>query len=343
MENIDGKSLIVSAIGMAAVLGARAIARRIRRYDLKGKRALITGGSRGLGLIIARELVAEGVRVAICARDEEELGRARHDLIERGGDVLAIRCDITDPAQAAETVEIATGHFGGIDILVNNAGVIQVGPMEEMTMEDYDEAMKVHFMAPLVTSLAVIPGMRARGEGRIVNIASIGGKVSVPHLLPYCASKFALVGLSEGMHAELAKEGIIVTTICPGLMRTGSHLHAEVRGRHEEEFSWFSILGSLPGTSMNADRAGRRVVEAIRDGEAEVVLSAPAKLLSRLHGLYPDETVRLLGLINEILPAPGGSGGKKSGSRSRSEIAPSILTSLSDSAAVENNELAASH
>ena len=341
MDNINSRSLIMTAAGIAAVLGARAISRRIRRYDLTGRTALITGGSRGLGLIIARELVGEGARVAICARNEEELREARRDLRERGGDVLAIRADVTDPAQAAEIVEIASEHFGRVDILINNAGVIQVGPMEEMTVEDYEKAMKIHFWAALHTSLAAIPAMRARKEGRIVNIASIGGKVSVPHLLPYCASKFALVGLSEGLHAELAKDGIVVTTICPGLMRTGSHIHAEVLGQHEEEFSWFSVLGSLPGSSMSAERAGRRIVEAIRDGEAEVVLSGPAKLLARLQGLYPNEMARLLGLVNEILPSPTGSGSKKRGSQIDAELAPSILTSLSDKAAIDNNELTA--
>src|SRR6185503_4123757 len=122
---------------------------------------------------------------------------------------------------------------------------------------------------------AVLPEMRARREGRIVNITSIGGKISVPHLLPYSASKFALVGLSEGLRAELAKDGIVVTTICPGLMRTGSPRNATFKGQHRAEYAWFSIGDSLPVTAMSADRAARQILTACKRGEAEVVLSVP--------------------------------------------------------------------
>lgn len=100
--------------------------------------------------------------------------------------------------------------------------------------------------------------MRARRRGRIVNITSIGGKVGMPHLLPYTCAKFATVGLSEGLRAELGREGIRVTTIVPGLMRTGSHLKAMFRGQHEQEFTWFSLGASLPLVSMGAERAARQ-------------------------------------------------------------------------------------
>ena len=342
MSTRTNNSLMITAAGLALGLGARWIFNHTGRYDLRGKVTLITGGSRGLGLLIARQLVDEGARVAICARDEEELRSARRELIERGGDILAIQCDVTDRDQVVETVGMVTEHFGRVDVLVNNAGVIQVGPMEDMEIEDYEEAMNIHFWAPLHTTLAVIPQMKERGEGRIINIASIGGKVSVPHLLPYSASKFALVGLSEGLRAELAKDGISVTTVCPGLMRTGSHGHAEVRGDHRDEFAWFSVAASFPGVSMSAERAAAQVVGAIRSGEAELVLSSPAKLLAKLHALYPAQMTDALGIINRLLPAATGSGVKKRGSQSRSEISPSILTSLGDKAAEKNNELVGS-
>ncbi|HZB47373.1 MAG TPA: SDR family oxidoreductase, partial [Pyrinomonadaceae bacterium] len=218
MKEKQKEALILAAAGAGALLAARAFFRRRNEYDFRGKTVLITGGSRGLGLVLAREFADEGANVALCARDNEELERARQDLAARGARVFAFPCDVTDRAQVKELVEVVERHFGGIDVLVNNAGTIQVGPVEVMTLEDYEQAMNVHFWAPLYATLAVLPEMRRRGEGRIVNISSIGGKISVPHLVPYSASKFALVGLSDGLRAELAKDNVVVTTVCPGLM-----------------------------------------------------------------------------------------------------------------------------
>jgi short-subunit dehydrogenase len=118
--------------------------------------------------------------------------------------------------------------------------------MENMALSDYEHAMAVHFWGPLQLINAITPHMKARGQGRIVNITSIGGKVAVPHLLPYAASKFALVGLSEGLRAELLKDGVYVTTVCPGLMRTGSHLQAFFKGQHKKEYALFAIANASP-------------------------------------------------------------------------------------------------
>src|SRR5688572_8226884 len=184
-------ALKLAAAGAVACLAARAVYRRVGGYDFEGKTVLITGGSRGLGLVLARRFAAEGANVAVCARDPRELERARADLAGRGASVFAFPCDVTDRSQVRELVEVVKRHFGRVDVLVNNAGVIQVGPLETMTLEDFEQAMAVHFWGPLYATLAVLPQMRARGEGRVVNVSSIGGKISVPHLVPYSASKFA--------------------------------------------------------------------------------------------------------------------------------------------------------
>jgi len=332
-------SLAVAGLGIFAL--SRACWRRATRYDLRGKTVLITGGSRGLGLLLAREFGRHGARIAICARDQQELSRAEHDLRQRGIEVIALVCDVTDRQQVNQAIQLAVRHWGRIDVLVNNAGTIQAGPMEVMTAEDYDEAMKTHFWAPLYSTLAVLPQMRGRRDGRIVNISSIGGKISVPHMLPYSASKFALVGFSEGLRSELAKDGVVVTTVCPGLMRTGSPRNAYFKGRHRAEYAWFSISGSLPGSSMNADRAARQIVSACRHGDAEVVLSFPAKLAVTFHGLFPGLTSDVLGLVNRVLPGPGGIGAeRRRGAESTSAWSPSILTALTERAAAQNNELA---
>jgi len=343
--------VLITAGGVGLLLAARAAVRKWRAYDFKDKVVLITGGSRGLGLVIARQVLRQGAHVAICARDEAELGRAReelelerafHDLDQDAGQVLTVPCDITDRAQVQAMVHTVQQHFGRIDVLINNAGIIQVGPVELMTLEDYEEAMRVHFWGPLYTVLAVLPGMRQRRQGRIVNISSIGGKLSMPHLLPYNASKFALVGLSEGLRAELAKDGIVVTTVCPGLMRTGSPRNALFKGQHREEYAWFSISDALPLVSQSAERAARQIIAACKRGDAEVVLSLPAKLATAVHGLFPGCTADLLGLANTLLlPGPGGIGtAHRAGKDSASQLSPSWLTRLSDEAARRNNEYA---
>jgi NAD(P)-dependent dehydrogenase (short-subunit alcohol dehydrogenase family) len=334
---------MLAAAGAGALVAARALYRRWQEYDLKGKTVLITGGSRGLGLVLAREFAEEGANVAICARDPAELEKASADLAGRGASVFAFPCDVTDRAQVKELIQVVRRRFGGVDVLVNNAGVIQVGPLEVMTLEDFEQAMAVHFWGPLYATLEVLPHMRARREGRIINISSIGGKVSVPHLVPYSASKFALAGLSDGLRAELAKDNIYVTTVCPGLMRTGSPRNATFKGQHRAEYAWFSISDALPVTSIKAERAARQIVEACKRGQAELVITTQAVLAVKFRALFPEATADILALANRLLPGPGGIGRKRAkGKDSESTASPSLLTVLSDWAAQRNNEVAVS-
>lgn len=322
-----------------------AVARKIRRrppIDFRGRVVVITGGSRGLGLLIARELAGQGARLVILARDTEELDLARRELATLGGQrVLALPCDVRKAEDCKFAIEAAVGRFGRLDVVVNNAGVVQVGPLEHMTVEDFQNALDVHFWGPLHMTLAALPHLREQGGGRIVNISSIGGKMAIPHMAPYVASKHALVGLSDGLRAELAKEGIYVTTVCPGLMRTGSHVNAEFKGKREQEFSWFAVSDALPLTSMDARRAARRIVKACRYGEPQLTLTVQAKAAQALATLAPSLTARAQELANRLLPGPAGEEGQEGrpGWQSPSRWAPSLLTRLSDRAAVENNEL----
>jgi short-subunit dehydrogenase len=174
-----------------------------------------------------------------------------------------------------------------------------------MTVEDFEEAMGIMFWGALYPTLAVLPQMLRRKSGRIVNITSVGGKVSAPHLLPYGCAKFAHVALSEGLRAELASQGISVITVTPGMMRTGSYQNAFFKGRQEREFTWFALGSSLPGISMDAERAARRIVRATKRGEPELILTVAANALARYHGLFPAATTRLLAVANRmVLPSP---------------------------------------
>jgi short-subunit dehydrogenase len=302
MTRNQQKALFAAAGLGLGVLGRGLLKARKTTAEMRGSVVFITGGSRGLGLAMAREFAANGAKIVICARDESELDRASHDLKKRGAVVLTLRCDVRDREAVESAIDQAVAYFGRIDVLVNNAGVIEVGPVENMSVEDFKEAMDVMFWGVVYPTLAVLPRMVARKSGRIVNITSIGGKVSVPHLLPYSCAKFAAVGFSEGLRAELLGKGITVTTIAPGLMRTGSFLNAFFQGKQEDEAAWFGIGSSLPLVSMSAERAASQIVEATRRGEAERVLTMPAKVLSHAHGAAPGVIADLLGLANLLLP-----------------------------------------
>lgn len=309
-------------------------------FTYPGRVVVITGGSRGLGLLMARQLKKAGARLALLARNREELQRAKEQL---AGDtsVLAITCDVSDRARVQHAIDIVMRHFGRIDMLINNAGIIQVGPLEHMTYGDYHHAMNVHFWGALHCTEAVLPHMRRRRAGRIVNIASIGGLIAVPHLAPYSASKFALVGYSDAVRAEVAKDGIRVTTVCPGLMRTGSPVNALMKGRHEAEFAWFGALSSLPIVSIDARRAARKILDAARRGAPHLTITPQARLAAMLDRLMPNTFGRMMAVANRLLPAPVGVQGNEAwtGGESRPAALPRLVTALGDRAALRNNEL----
>ncbi len=341
MENrAKGGWWLATAIGIGAVAAYTFVKKPRPEFDFQNKVVLITGGSRGLGLVLARTLAGEGARIAICARDEAELKRAKQDLEQRAAEVYETVCDVRNQSEVKRMVDAVCSHYGQIDVLINNAGVIQVAPLENQTQADFEDALAVHFWGAFYTMQAALPEMKRRGAGRIVNISSIGGKMAVPHLAPYCASKFALVGLSNAMRVELVKDNIYVTTVCPGLMRTGSHVNAVFKGQNEKEYAWFSIGNALPVSSIGAESAANQIIEAVRRGDAELIISIQAKIAAKTTALLPELTAEISGLVNRILPAAGGIGERHAlGKDSQSFISPSILTALADKEIYQNNEL----
>jgi NAD(P)-dependent dehydrogenase (short-subunit alcohol dehydrogenase family) len=279
-----------------------------------GRIVLITGGSRGLGLALAERYARAGARLILTARNQDELSHARQTLLERKAirsqdDVLLIPADLTDAAQATNLIEHAIAHFGRIDILINNAGIIEVGPVEDQPIAAYRRAMATNFFAALHTTHAALPHLLRRrladGDASIVNIASIGGKFAMPHLLPYVASKFALVGFSEGLHAELRHKGIRVTTVCPGLMRTGGEVHAQYTGQTKKEQRWFTLAARTPVIAASVKHAADKIYKAVAAGRAEITITPQAWLAARVAGLAPVTTQYLASLANQLLlPAP---------------------------------------
>ncbi|MDX5418271.1 MAG: SDR family NAD(P)-dependent oxidoreductase [Hymenobacteraceae bacterium] len=339
METHKKRNLWWLAAGAGALLAAKAISRKLNAYDFRNKVVLITGGARGFGFVMARQLAKEGARLVLCSRDEIQLENARMELAGNGADVMVIPCDVTQESQVQEMIDQVQSTFGNIDVLINNAGIITAGPLEEMTVKDFKDAMETHFWGPLYTTMAVLPSMKARGGGRILNIASIGGKLGVPHLVPYSASKFALVGLSEGLRAELKQYNITVTCASPGLMQTGSPRHANIKGQHEEEYTLFKLADSSPLTSISAEDSAKAVLDACRHGDAEVVTSIPAKIGAFIHGLSPAATTDFFAILNRLLPEPTGEKKTKKGYESETPLSMSGLTERTQKAAVRYNEL----
>ncbi len=382
---IGPASITKTAIGLASTAVLWTAYRRSKQLDLRGKCVLISGGSRGLGLEMAREFLKRGARIALLARDADELVRAHAELggwtgrsespgksaaLGSGGspsssgssemravsersespshgessgmkasDVIVVPCDIRDPDAAARAVGEVFSAFGSIDVLANVAGVIDVAPYEHQTPEDFRDSLDTHLWGPMHLIRNVVGRMKP--GSRIVNISSIGGLVSVPHLLPYSVGKFALTGYSEGLSSELSKRGIYVTTVCPGLMRTGSHVKARFKGRHREEFAWFSASSGIPLASTSSRKAARKIIAACRMGKPFLILTPQARALHLFHALAPNCTARIMRLAARLLPDPTGEDGDRSreGWQSTSRAAPSILTRCADRAIDRNNEL----
>jgi len=303
----------VSAVG-ATLLTAAAI-RKLRGKPLAaGAVVLITGGSRGLGLAIANRFARKPVKLVLASRNLAELQQAQSTLLAQHRhlapeDFYLVAADLAQPAECRRLVAEAIGRFGRIDVLVNNAGIIEVGPIESQTAEAFERAMQVTFFAALHTTWAALPHMRVQEamtglrRAAIVNIASIGGKLAVPHMLPYTAAKFALVGFSEGLHAELRNKGIRVTTVCPGLMRTGGEAHAQFVGDVEFERRWFDFMANTPFLSTTAKHAANKIYAAVQRGRAEITITPQAWLAARVAGIAPETLQFTNALVDRyILP-----------------------------------------
>lgn len=270
----------------------------IIKSDLRGKVILITGGTTGLGFELMRQLLDQGSSVAICARSSEDLEKVKIHFPE----IFTFKCDVSIKEEVHEYVIQTIQYFGKIDVVINNAGIIMVAPMEAFPLEDYQKAMDVMFWGIFHTTFAVLPYMKKQGSGQIINITSIGGKVSVPHLLPYSAAKFAAVGFSEGIAIELRKHNIYVTTVIPGLMRTGSYVNALFQKNDRLMFKIFSALSSTPVLTMTAKKAARLTIRAIKGKKLIKVLGFPAKLLIQIHHFFPRTLIRIMTFTTKFFP-----------------------------------------
>lgn len=295
------KTINFLTLTIAAFLGKKIWSQFSR--PLTNKVVLITGGSKGLGLVLAEHLINEGCQIAICARDENELEEAKRHLEKNGVLVMTHICDVANKEEVEQLIEAVINHYGQLDILINNAGIIQVGPMETFSHEQYEKAMNIMFWGVSNTTFAVLPHMKERKQGHIVNITSIGGKVSVPHLLPYNSAKFAAVGFSEGCASELRKDNIYVTTIIPGLMRTGSYVNAFFQKDNRIEFKIFALMSTAPLLTLSADNAARKIIQAMKQKKSFKILGFQARTLMELDHFFPNFMTKVFSLLSRLIPA----------------------------------------
>jgi short-subunit dehydrogenase len=330
------KILIAAALAGMALVGIRL---RATRYTVAGKNVIVTGGGRGLGLALAREVAARGGRVGLCARSEIELDAARRELEARGTTVATSVCDVRDERSVERAFAALGTRLGPPDMLINVAGIIGVGPIEALDFGDFSDAMDTNFFGALRATRAVLPGMRERRAGRIVNITSLGGEVAIPHMLPYCASKFAFAGFSQGLAAEVARDGVLVTTVIPGLMRTGSPPNATFAGQPKKEYAIFALSDATPLTSVSAEHAAKVIIDGAERGAQRVIVSWQAKFALLARGISPELVVRVMTLAGFTLPRAGAKPEHRTGSQSESPVTRSPLNALSKRASQEQNEL----
>ena len=339
MNSLGRKTLIGAGSLLAGRFIYNTVRDAIRARSFEHSVVVISGGSRGLGLLMGKEFAKEGASLALLARDEAELRRAQNiiQLAYPESLVHYYVCDCTKAEEVKSTIQEIMRTFGHIDVLVNNAGIISSMPIANATEKEFEESIATHFWGPYHLIQNCLPHLE-RGA-RIVNISSIGGKIPIPHLAPYCTGKFALVGYSETLRAELMDEGIYVTTVCPGLMRTGSVDHATFKGQVKKEYAWFSIMDSLPLITVNAERAAREIIQAARVGQAELRISFSTKLAIIAHAHFPDFFCDAISLANLFLPNHTEDKDLKvEGADAHSFISPSPLTALTNKAAARNNE-----
>ena len=306
----------LAGLGVGAATAALAATRALRSAPPpNGAVVVVTGGSRGLGLAIASRFARRPVRLVLAARNRGELEQAQQQLLDRHphlhpDDFYLVAADLSQREECQRLIAETLARFGRIDVLVNNAGIISVGPMESIPLEEYERTMAINFFGAMHTTLAALPHIRRQSplngwstRGAVVNISSIGGKVAVPHMLPYSAAKFALVGFSHGLHAELHRKGIRVTTVCPGLMRTGGEDHADFYGNKEAEERWFKFCAKTPGLSTTPEHAANRIYRAVELGLPEIVITPQAWIGARIAGLCPDTVQCATALVDRfILP-----------------------------------------
>lgn len=341
-RNAKRRSLTLATYAIGGlVAGAASRARSIERSveeTFAGKHVLVTGGTRGLGFEIARQLIACGARVTICGRSQQTLDRAIAALDPSVTSLAGFTCDVGLAGACDRLIASATTRFGAIDVLINNAGIISVGPLANVTLDDMHDVLATNLWGTVNAVFAVLPAMRERASGAIVNITSVGGTIAVPHMLPYSTSKFAQLGFTRGLASELAPCGIRVTCVVPGLMVTGSPDRATFKGQYRKEYAWFAASDANPLLAVPAEKAARRILRGVARGRSTIEIGWTASVPRMIAGLLPRATATAVRVAATLLPrGTDDLATRRRGFESRSPIV-DLVTGPSDREGRRNNE-----
>jgi short-subunit dehydrogenase len=249
--------------------------------SLSGKVVIVTGASMGIGEAIARVFSAEGARLALAARSLDKLEALARSL---PGEALPLRTDMSRPEEARAMIQKTADHFGRIDVLINNAAVGMYASVADMTPEQFEKLVATNWVGPVHAIQAAVPYMRRQGGGQIINISSVAGKVALPWMGAYCASKFALNALSDSLRMELRNENIHVLSVCPGRVKTPFTQNA---------YKDVATRPLYPG-GISAERVARAVLRASRKRKREIVVPAHNRLFPWFHSLFPGWVDRMM-------------------------------------------------
>ena len=248
------------------------------RRTIAGSRMLITGASQGLGRALALEAVKQGAKVLAAARNAELLGELTSEARAAGGSIHTVVADVTSAEDRRKMVEAAEQAFGGLDILVNNAGIGATGHFADVSFEHLRKIFEVNFFGTTETIRAFLPVLKRGNKPAIVNISSIAGKRGIPARSHYSSSKFAVQGFSEAIRAELAKDGVDVLIVSPGLTQTNfSKNMLEQKAKIQ--------LDHMRG--MTSEEVARATLRAIAKGKNETTLSLKGRLLVLVARFFP--------------------------------------------------------
>jgi len=252
--------------------------------DFKNKVVVITGASSGIGRASAAEFARLGSRLVLVARRREKLEHARKELSGYGTEVLAIPCDVSDRGQAKSMSDQVLKKFDRVDILVNNAGFAIYGPVSELSIEDIESQMSTNYLGMVYCTKNFLPAFLRQNSGHIVNVASVAASFGLPGIASYCASKFAMLGFSEGLRHELHGTGVGVTVVSPIMVRTEFFDNPS-----------FEKMPRYSPASLSPETVAKAVVRAASSNRLEIIVPHVVRLAVWLKHTLPFAVNPLMG------------------------------------------------
>jgi short-subunit dehydrogenase len=241
--------------------------------EIRGKMALVTGAASGIGRAIALRLADEGAMLLLVDIDEKGLAETARESRERGIEVVTRRCNVAEPREVSATVADALSRWNGVDILVNNAGITYYGKVERMANDHWDRLMRINLLSHIQFTRELLPTLLERREAHVLNVCSVLGLVGMPKVTAYCASKFGMVGFSEALRNELGRQGLGVTALCPGFVRTNLFTNAPLEAKVEEHKIPPKAITTTP------ERVANAAIKAIYRNRGLVVMEPFARLM----------------------------------------------------------------